>query len=96
MATSLPEKTDMLWPREQSKLCLSPLSQLVANILQVAYYLDPLVTRARMLECRGRNTTFVLSNDEPFGFVQKVNDRNFLADFHHCPVVRQERPKWKE
>jgi hypothetical protein len=25
-----------------------------------------------------------------------VNDRNFLADFHHCPVVRQERPKWKE
>jgi len=46
----------MLWTTRTDKLCLSPLSQLVANILQVAYYLDPLVTRARMLMSRSETT----------------------------------------
>jgi hypothetical protein len=39
----------------------------VANILQVAYYRGPLVTRARMLESRGHQVTSVLGNDEAFG-----------------------------
>jgi len=39
----------------------------VANILQVAYYRGPLVTRARMLESRGHHVTSVLGNDEAFG-----------------------------
>ena len=38
----------------------------MANILQVAYYRGPLVTRARMLESRGHHVTFVLGNDEAF------------------------------
>ena len=39
----------------------------MANILQVAYYLGPLVTRARMLESRGYHVTSVLGNDEALG-----------------------------
>ena len=39
----------------------------MANILQVAYYRGPLVTRARMLESRGHHVTSVLGNDEAFG-----------------------------
>ena len=38
----------------------------MANILQVAYYRGPLVTRARMLESRGHHVTSVLGNDEAF------------------------------
>ena len=53
-------------PAQRSKLSFSPLSQLVANILQVAYYRGPLVTRARMLESRGHHVTSVLGNDEAF------------------------------
>ena len=54
-------------PAQRSKLSFFPLSQLVANILQVAYYRGPLVTRARMLESRGHHVTSVLGNDEAFG-----------------------------
>lgn len=39
----------------------------MANILQVAYYRGPLLTRARMLESRGHHVTSVLGNDEVFG-----------------------------
>jgi hypothetical protein len=39
----------------------------VANILQVAYYRGPLLTRARRLESRGHHVTSVLGNDEAFG-----------------------------
>ncbi len=39
----------------------------MANILQVAYYRGPLVTRARMLESRSHHVTSVLGNDEAFG-----------------------------
>ncbi len=39
----------------------------MANILQVAYYRGPLVTRARMLESRGYHVTSVLGNDEALG-----------------------------
>ena len=52
------------WRRKRSKLSLSPLSPVVANILQVAYYRGVLVTRARMLESRGHHVTSVLGNDE--------------------------------
>ena len=61
------EKKRVLWGRKRSKLSLSPLSPVVANILQVAYYRGPLVTRARMLESRGHHVTSVLGNDEAFG-----------------------------
>jgi hypothetical protein len=56
-----------LWWRKRSKLSLSSLSPVVANILQVAYYRGPLVTRCRMLESRGHHVTSVLGNDEAFG-----------------------------
>ena len=39
----------------------------MANVLQVAYYRGPLVTRARMLESRGHHVTSVMGNDEAFG-----------------------------
>ncbi len=39
----------------------------MANILQVAYYRGPLVTRARMLESLGHHVTSVLGNDVAFG-----------------------------
>jgi len=45
---------------------LAPPEPGVANILQVAYYRGPLVTRARMLESRGHHVTSVLGNDEAF------------------------------
>ncbi len=61
------EKKQVLWGRKRSKLSLSPLSPVVTNILQVAYYRGPLVTRARMLESRGHHVTSVLGNDEAFG-----------------------------
>jgi hypothetical protein len=61
------ETKRVLWRRKRSKLSLCPLSRVVANILQVAYYRGPLVTRARMLESRGHNVTSVLGNDEAFG-----------------------------
>ena len=52
---------------QRSNLSLCPLSPVVANILQVAYYRGPLVTRARMLESRGYHVTSVLVNDEALG-----------------------------
>ena len=52
---------------QRSKLSFSPLKPVVANILQVAYYRGPLVTRARMLESRGHRVTSVLGNDVAFG-----------------------------
>ena len=52
---------------QRSNLSLCPLSPVVANILQVAYYRGPLVTRARMLESRGYHVTPVLGNDEALG-----------------------------
>ena len=57
------EKKRVLWGRKRSKLTLSPLGPIVANILHVAYYRGPLVTRARMLESRGHHVTSVLGND---------------------------------
>lgn len=57
----------MLWRRKRSKLSLCRLNPVVANILQVAYYRGPLVTRARMLESCGHHVTSVLGNDEAFG-----------------------------
>ncbi len=61
------ETKQVLWRRKRSKLSLCPLSPVVADILQVAYYRGPLVTRARMLESRGHHVTSVLGNDEAFG-----------------------------
>src|SRR6267143_45726 len=61
------ETKHVLWRRKRSKLSLCPLSPVVADILQVAYYRGPLVTRARMLESRGHHVTSVLGNDEAFG-----------------------------
>src|SRR5258708_8280409 len=62
------ETKQVLGERKRSKLSLCPLSPVVANILQVAYYRGPLVTRARMLESRGHHVTSVLGNEEAFGF----------------------------
>lgn len=50
----------------------APLFPTVANILQVAYYRDPLVTRARMLESCGHHVTSVLGNDEAFRLAAAV------------------------
>ena len=61
------ETKQVLWRRKRTKLSSSSLSQLVANILQVAYYRGPLVTRARMLESRCQQVTSVPGDDEAFG-----------------------------
>jgi hypothetical protein len=60
----------VLWRRKWSKLSRPPgvpHCLAVANILQVAYYRGPLLTRARMLESCGHHVTSVLGNDEAFG-----------------------------
>src|SRR5258708_12687300 len=61
------ETKAVLGRRKRRKRSLCPLRAVVANILQVAYYRGPLVTRARMLESRGHHVTSVLGNDEAFG-----------------------------